>query len=252
MLVAIGGHPFDRPAFDALLGAMPDLDFEVVRHPQAARRMADGGLQGIDALLLYDLPGLDFHDPVDPPRVLPPPPGVVAGLGAALRHGIGVVALHHALAGWPAWSDYGDWLGGRFLYRPARVRGRECADSGYATGVDYVACVVDASHPVVEGLPQRFALRDELYRCEVFAEELTPLLRVEVGPTSPAFLSAAGALRGEPRADAGAPTDLIGWSRQLGPSRLVYLQPGDGPSTLQDGHYRRLVHNALRWVRQRG
>jgi hypothetical protein len=31
-------------------------------------------------------------------------------------------------------------------------------------------------------------------------------------------------------------------------SRLVYLQPGDGPSVYDDANYRRLVENAIRWV----
>ena len=31
-------------------------------------------------------------------------------------------------------------------------------------------------------------------------------------------------------------------------SRLVYLQPGDGPSAYDNPDYRRLVENALRWV----
>lgn len=254
VLVAIGGHPFDTQAFEDLLGAMPGIRFEIVRHPEAARRMTVEGLRDVDALLLHDLPGLDFRDPVDPPRVLPPPADLIAGLEAALSRGIGVVALHHALAGWPAWAGYGDWLGGRFLYRPARIHGRDCTDSGYAADVDYVACVVDGSHPVVAGLPPRFALRDELYRCEVFAAQVTPLLRAEHGSTRPRFLSAAGALRGERNADGAAAAqaaDLIGWCRRIGPSRLVYLQPGDGPSTLRDRHYQRLVHNALGWVTQR-
>ena len=34
-------------------------------------------------------------------------------------------------------------------------------------------------------------------------------------------------------------------------SRLVYLQPGDGPSVYNEPHYRRLVRNAIEWVAAR-
>ena len=40
----------------------------------------------------------------------------------------------------------------------------------------------------------------------------------------------------------------IGWTRTVENSRIVYLQPGDGPETYASPHYRRLVENAIRWV----
>jgi type 1 glutamine amidotransferase len=41
---------------------------------------------------------------------------------------------------------------------------------------------------------------------------------------------------------------LIGWAKQALASRLVYLQPGDGPGAWDNAAYRMLVHNAMRWV----
>jgi type 1 glutamine amidotransferase len=42
--------------------------------------------------------------------------------------------------------------------------------------------------------------------------------------------------------------NLIGWTKTVGNSRIVYLQPGDGPDTYAAPEYRRLVENAIRWV----
>jgi hypothetical protein len=252
ILVAIGGHAFDRLAFDALLAALPGIDCEVVKHPEAARRMNPRGLDGFDALLLYDLPGLDFRATQDGPRVLSPPPWLVEGFEALLRAGTGIVALHHALAGWPSWAGYGEALGGRFLYRPAQVRGRDCPDSGYLPDVRYAVEVADRAHPVTAGLPPRFTLRDELYLCEIFEGSVVPLLRADAEFTRERFWSAAGALRGAGPSREGwshAPgSPLVGWTRVVEASRVVYLQPGDGPATLADPNYRRLLGNALRWV----
>lgn len=252
ILVAIGGHAFDRPAFDALLTALPGIDCEVVKQPAAAQRMNPRDLGGFDALLLYDLPGLDFRVAQDGPRVLPPPPWLVEGFEALLRAGTGIVALHHALAGWPAWTGYGEALGGRFLYRPAPVRGRDCPDSGYLPDVEYAVEVVDSAHPVTAGLAPRFTLRDELYLCEVFEDDVVPLLRADAQFTPERFWSASSALRGAGASREGwshAPgSRLVGWTRDVHASRIVYLQPGDGPATYADPNYRRLLGNALRWV----
>ena len=40
----------------------------------------------------------------------------------------------------------------------------------------------------------------------------------------------------------------IGWTKTVENSRIVYLQPGDGPDTYASPHYRRLIENAIRWV----
>lgn len=43
-------------------------------------------------------------------------------------------------------------------------------------------------------------------------------------------------------------SDLVGWAKQALGSRLVYLQPGDGPDAYAQPDYRRLIRNALFWV----
>ncbi|MFD2137582.1 hypothetical protein ACFSLT_24675 [Novosphingobium resinovorum] len=95
-------------------------------------------------------------------------------------------------------------------------------------------------------------MTDETYLAEIFAEDVTPLLRADIPFTREQFFSAELAVRGRmyDREDWDHPpgSDLIGWTREVGRSRLVYLQPGDGPSAYDDVNYRRLVENAIRWV----
>jgi uncharacterized protein len=252
VMVAIGGHSFDRPAFEALLSSLPNAVYEIVRHPEAAQRMNPADMREFDALLLYDLPGIDFRERNTGPRVLQPSPHFTEGFSSLIANGIGIVALHHALAGWPAWPTYAEILGGTFLYGRATVRGRDCADSAFAADVDYDACVVVPTHPIVAGLPDRFALRDELYSCEIFESEIETLLHADHRLDNSHFQSSAAALTGA----AGAPSSgelaarsrTIGWTRLVGNSRIAYIQPGDSAQTLANPHYRRLVANALRWT----
>ena len=253
-LVAVRGHPFDRTAFDAVFQGMEGICATMVDQPAAARLMNPEGMRGFDALVLYDMPGLDFEAETGRPLYLDPPAGLREGLRALLEQGTGVIALHHALAGWPTWDEYGEWLGGRFLYHPGAVRGQPMPDSGYRHDVRYQAQVL-GEHPVTAGLPASFELTDELYLCSTFPEGATPLLRADTPFTPDRFWSADAAVAGRMNTNEGwdhpEGSGVIGWAKQALASRLVYLQPGDGPSAYDNPHYRRMVENAVRWVAQR-
>lgn len=253
-LVAVRGHPFDRTAFDAVFQSMDGIAATMVDQPAAARLMNPEGMRGFDVLVLYDMPGLDFEAPENAPLYIDPDPAVKAGFAALLDQGTGIVALHHALAGWPTWAEYHDWLGGQFFYHPGAVHGRPVPDSGYCHDVTHEVEVL-ADHPVTAGLPPRFTLTDELYLAQVFPENATPLLRSSAAFERDRFWSADLAVKGQMYCRDGwdhpPGSDLVGWARQVRESRLVYLQPGDGAPTYENPHYRRLVENAIRWVADR-
>ena len=107
-----------------------------------------------------------------------PPDPFKRGFLELLEHGHGFVFLHHAIAGWPAWSTYAEVLGGRFLYSPAQVRGAQKLDSGYRHGVTHTVSVV-GSHPVTAGIPESFEITDELYLFEVAPDQVTIGLHIK-------------------------------------------------------------------------
>jgi hypothetical protein len=195
-LVAVRGHPFDRTAFDAMFQAMDGITATMVDQPAAARLMNPEGMRGFDALVLYDMPGLDFEAPENAPLYLEPDDALKSGFRALLEQGTGVVALHHALAGWPTWGEYHEWLGGQFFYHPGTARGRPVSDSGYCHDVTHEVTVA-ADHPVTARLPASFTLIDELYLCQVYEDSVTPLLRSSASFTRNHFWSAENAVRGE-------------------------------------------------------
>ncbi|WP_062344654.1 ThuA domain-containing protein [Novosphingobium sp. CCH12-A3] len=250
-LVAVRGHPFDRTAFDAMFQAMDSISATMVDQPAAALLMNPDAMRGFDALVLYDMPGLDFEAPENAPLYREPSAELQAGFRALLEQGKGVVALHHALAGWPTWGEYHDWLGGQFFYHPGQWRGAAVEDSGYCHDVTHEISVV-ADHPVTAGLPASFTLTDELYLGQINEAGMTPLLRSSAAFDRDHFWSADLAVKGQMFSREGwdhpPGSNLVGWTRQALNSRLVYLQPGDGPSAYDNPHYRRLVENAIRWV----
>lgn len=250
-LVAVRGHPFDRNAFDAMFQAMDGISATMVDQPAAALLMNPEGMSQFDALVLYDMPGLDFDCANAPPAYRDPDPALKEGFAALLEQGTGIVALHHALAAWPTWPEYHEWIGGQFFYLPGSFGGKDWPDSGYRHDVHYEAEVM-VDHPVTKGLPARFELTDELYLCPDPPPDATPLLRssAEFGPKK--FWSAELAVCGQPGSNHGwthPPSDgVIAWARQEKASRIVYLQPGDGLSAFENSDFRKLVENAVRWV----
>lgn len=252
VMVTAKGHPYARDPFMAIFDTLPGIACTLVEQPLAARLMNPRDLAGIDALVLYDMPGLDFAGEGEKPAYVEPDPAFKRGFLDLLESGIGIVALHHAIAGWPAWPEYAEILGGRFLYRPGPLRGRERPDSGYRHDVVHEVSAVDPSHPVLAGIPERFTLTDELYLSEVFEDDVSPLLRSGHAFTRDNFYSASLAIAGKLYSNEGWTHEdgpnLVGWAKRARNSPLVYLQPGDGPPTYADPHYRRLVENAIRWV----
>ena len=243
ILLITKGHPFERAPFFSVFDEMDGVSYTHVEQPAAQALFDPRYAEPFDAFVLYDMPGVRFDQPAFPE----PPDHLRRNLRALTEAGKGLVFLHHAIAGWPAWPEYGDLIGGRFLYLPTS----SAQDSGYRHGVTHTVSVV-ADHPVTQDLPRAFSMTDELYLAEVF-DDVEPLLRSDYEFVAENFYSAAKVVREGKMHDndgwAHAPgSNLIGWTRREDASRIVYLQPGDDPVAYANPHFRRLIANAIGWV----
>jgi type 1 glutamine amidotransferase len=251
ILLITKGHPFKRDAFFGVFDALDGINWTHVEQP-AAQAFFDPRLaKPYDAFVLYDMPGIRFRVG-GPPDFLEPPGEFERHLEELLEQGFGMVFLHHAIAGWPAWEKYAEIVGGRFLYLPAELRGTKRQDSGYRHKVTHDVRVV-ADHPVTRGVPPTFSITDELYLYEVFEDSVVPLLRSGHAFEQGNFYSAAKVVReGKMFSNDGwthpRGSDLIGWVKHYRNSPLVYLQCGDDPQAYDNPHYRTLIKNAIEWV----
>ena len=69
VLVAAKGHPYSRDAFMAIFDQLPGIACTLVEQPAIQRLMNPKAMAGFDALVLYDMPGIDFAHaaaPVEP------------------------------------------------------------------------------------------------------------------------------------------------------------------------------------------
>ncbi|MBM4206410.1 MAG: ThuA domain-containing protein [Gammaproteobacteria bacterium] len=255
ILLVTKGHPYERQPFYQMFDDMDGVDYTLVEQPAAQALFSIEEGRAYDAYVLYDMPGIRFRGDA-PPDFLEPPKRYRDNFEKLIEAGHGFVFLHHAIAGWPAWEGYAEIMGGRFLYLPASMRGLARQDSGYRHRVTHNISVV-ADHPVTAGVPASFPITDELYLYEVFEEDVQPLLRSDYDFTEANFYSAARAVA-ERRMFSNegwkhpAGTNLIGWTRTLGKSRIVYLQCGDDPVAYASQPFRQLIRNAIQWVADRG
>jgi uncharacterized protein len=253
LLVLTGGHPFVLDAFSAAFDAIAPSRWTHATQPDAQSLLNPSSVAEYDALVFYDMPGINFTR-AEPPTEFPDPSrSMVEGMHALLHEGVGMVFLHHAVASWPAWEEYAEIVGGRFHYQPGTLRGVAYPNSGYRFDVTHTVEVLDPEHPVCAGLGSSFSLTDELYLYPVLEDSVVPLLRTTFPMDDPSqFFSADAAIRGRRNTNDGwtHPTgsQLVGWAKNAGNSPVVYLQFGDGPTTYADVSFRRVIDNAVRWV----
>lgn len=250
LLITARGHPYERDAFAGLFEDLEDFSWSLVEQPAAQLLFTPAMKDSFAACVCYDMPGVDFTV-AEPPALVEPAASFKQGFLDLLEAGMGFVFLHHSIAAWPAWDDYAEIVGGRFHYLPATLRGEAWPDSGYRHQVDHEVSVV-ADHPVTQGVPAQFSMTDELYLCPVFEQELVPLLRSDYAFTDDNFYSAKRAVEGTMFSREGwshpAGSTVVGWVKHYRNSPIVYLQGGDDPVAYANEHYRRLLHNAIRWV----
>jgi type 1 glutamine amidotransferase len=249
VLLVTKGHPFERDAFFSMFDDL-DLSWTHVEQPAARVFFSEQYAADYDVLVMYDMPGLQFGP--DGPQMEIPSEEYQRNFLSLLEAGKGMVFMHHAIAGWPAWEEYAEIIGGRFLYLPDQLRGEARPDSGYRHKVDHSIKVL-AEHPVTKDLPAEFKMVDELYLSEVFEDKIEPLLASDFSFTRDNFYSATKAVRDGKMFDNENwehedGSNLVGWVKNYKNSPIAYLQGGDDPDAYSCEHYRQVLQNAIHWA----
>lgn len=249
ILLVTKGHPFERDAFFSMFDGL-DVNWTHVEQPAARVFFEPAFAQDYDALVMYDMPGITFA--ADGPVFEVPTQAYQDNLMSLLESGKGMVFMHHAIAGWPAWPEYAEIIGGRFLYMPGELRGATLPDSGYRHEVEHQISV-QQDHPVTAGLPKQFKMTDELYLSEVFEDSIQPLLASDYRFKRDNFYSATHAVKNgrmfdNEGWDHNDGSNLVGWFKHYRNSPIVYLQGGDDPKAYDSPDYRQLLQNAINWV----
>ena len=250
LLVVTRGHPFERDNFFNMIDSL-GFDWSHIEHPAAQSFFKKENLKKFDAILFYDMPGLNFEEINNESKFfIKPPQEYKDDFLERLSEGKGCVFLHHSIAGWPMWNEYGNIIGGRFLYKPGNVKGKKSPDSGYRHFVNYKVSSVN-DHPITKGIKD-FEIEDELYLSHVFEDDINPILKSNYTFVRDNFYSATNALNGKLNSNEGwkhpEGSNLVGWTKSYKKSAITYLQFGDGVKSYENKNVRLLIRRSINWV----
>jgi hypothetical protein len=213
VLVVTGGKSFERDRFFAMFDSFAGINWREAAYPQAAEILFTDKVDAYDVLVFYDM-----YQQITPERQ--------AAFLKLLRAGKPCLFLHHALVSFQGWDEYALIVGGRY-YDEKRWRG-PLPRRGYSTfrhDVDIPVRIVDAAHPVTAGI-QDFMIHDEVYGKFDVVSEVTPLLMTDHPENEP----------------------VVAWTHVYAASQIVYIQFGHDTPVYENPDYRRLLHNAIRWL----
>jgi len=212
VLLITGGHGFETQKFLKIFQENPGIVLTHATHGKTNASAYDReDLLTYGAVVLYDMP----KEITDAQKVK---------FLSLFDHGIGLLVLHHALVSYQHWPDYEQIIGGRYPEADGKG-GVVTTQVGYEHGVDVPVVIVSKEHPITAGLVD-FIIRDEIYWGFRVQSDVTALITTS-HPKS-----------GKP----------LGWTRQQGKSRVVYLQLGHDHSAYENPNYRQLVERSIRWV----
>jgi hypothetical protein len=193
-----------RNALESLSGRIP-CELRFYSEPQGLPRQA---LENADLLLLARMGRLRPEESEE----LWLSPGAEQLIFDFVASGGSLLALHAALASYPAQGPLHRLMRGRFLHHPP-----------LHPGVRYL--IVEPAQPVTRGV-EDFTVADEQYFVEVDRDSTTMLLlsRTPEHGESPA-----------------------GWAHELGTGRVCVLVPGHTEEALLHAAMQKLLGNALSW-----
>ena len=212
VVVVTGGHGFEHDPFFALFQGYDDIEYVEAEQKNHSELFEDISGWNYDVIVLYNM-----TQEISPQRQ--------ENFKALLNQGVGLVALHHAEGAFNTWDGYRQIIGARYPLKDQEIDGVTYPTGTYEHDLDMNVFIRDRNHPITRGM-ENFQIHDETYHGVWFAKDNHVLLTTD-HPTSDA---------------------TIGWTRQYGPARVVFLQGGHDSKAYANPNYRELIVRSIRWT----
>jgi hypothetical protein len=205
--VITGAHSFDVPGFHALFRALPGVD-ATIQHLDDFAASPEAVRDGYDCVIFYFMP---LDGPTDD---LPWHQGKPrSALERLVQTGQGIVILHHGLLAYRSWPFWDDLTG---------IGGRD--GFGYHPNQSFRVEVADPGHPITREVAA-WTMSDETY-------------------TLPAPDAASHVLL---TVDHEKCMKQVGWTRQVGASRVFCLSLGHDRAAWEDPSFREVLQRGIGW-----
>jgi len=212
VLVVTGGHAFDQEPFYKMFSDMEGIEAVPVQIDKECTYFDDISQWGNDVIVFYN-----FKNNLSSKGQ--------ENLLALCDQGVGMVVLHHAIAGFPEWSIWPTIVGAQYFLKDTDIDGKVWKRCTYKKDVPFQVKVEKSKSTVTAGL-RDFAIVDETYKG----------YRLESGNhillTTDEVLS----------------QKEIGWTRTFQKSKVCCIQLGHGKEAFENPHYRQLLGQAIHWA----
>jgi len=212
VLVTHGGHGFQQEPFFAVFDGMTDVEYKKAPMPESAELLKPGLEKDFDVIVMYDMVGSIT-------------PEQQKALVALLNRGIGLVSLHHNMGAHRDWDEFRKITGGKFLFKPRTIDGKEMPKSGFAHGQDIQVTVADTEHPITKGVND-FTIHDETYSRYYTAPGAKVLLTTDHPKSDPA----------------------LAWVKTYGKSRVFYFLLGHDAKAYANENFSKILEQGIRWT----
>jgi type 1 glutamine amidotransferase len=213
-VVVTGGHGYDKEPFEEVFTVIPHGDFTFFPLQDESELFEDISDWPYEVIILYNMSQKISEKRQD-------------NFIELLNQGVGLVVLHHAIAAFQEWPEYRKIIGTKYWLADTTTEdGVFHPISLWKHGVDMAFHIEDPDHPVVAGL-EDFILNDETY------------LGHDVEVDNHLLLSC----------DTEGSQKEVAWVRNYGRARVCFIQPGHDAHAFNSPIYRKLVAQAIEWVR---
>ena len=212
VLLTFGGHGFQEEPFFAMFDALPGVEYTKAPLPEKADLFKPGLEKQFDVIVMYDM-------------VRGFAPEQQKAFVELLNTGIGVVSLHHNMGAHRDWDEFSRIIGGKFIFEPAALEGKDYQKSTWSHGEDLKVTVADREHPITRGLDD-FEIHDETYGGYFTSSSVHVLLKTDHPKNDPS----------------------LAWTTQYGKSRVFYLMLGHDRLAWENPAYSKLLDRGIRWA----
>lgn len=212
VLVVTGGHDFDQEPFYRMFSDMEGIEAVPVQIDKESTYFDDIGQWDYAVIVFYN-----FRNNLSSKGQ--------ENLLALCNRGVGVVVLHHAIAGFPEWSMWPKIIGAQYFLEDTEIDGKVWKRCTYKHDVPLQVKIEKSKSTVTAGLKD-FEIVDETYKG----------YRLESG--NHILLTTNEVLSQKE----------IGWTRTFQKSRVCCIQPGHGKDAFENPHYRQLLGQAIHWA----
>lgn len=212
VVVLTGGHAFEQEPFYKMFSDYESFDIDHVKIKKECAYFDDISQWDYDVIVFYNFKNRLSETGRE-------------NLLNLSKKGVGMVVLHHAIAGFPEWSMWPKIVGGQYFLEDAEVDGKAWKRSTYKHDVKFKVKVEGGNSPVTAGVKD-FEILDETYK-GYWVDSGNKILLTTDEPLS---------------------QKEIGWTRSFEKSSVCYIQLGHDKEAYGNSNYRLLLKKSINWV----